>query len=389
MAYIEMRNVGGHIMLIQSFSLHVAHIPLKKPFVTAIRSTNVAEVVRVALYTKEGAVGWGEAAATAMITGETIASIKEAIEQHIAPAIIGLPVANISQLSAKIQSSIYGNHSAKAAVEIACYDLWAKHHQAPLYQLLGGHTDTMETDLTISIGTTEAMANDALAAINSGFRILKIKTGTSPTTDAQTIIDFWHEIKGNLPKETLKNILLRIDANQGWSVQNAIKIAHKWAENAIPIDLIEQPTPAWDIDSLAQIQAHTTFPIAADESVFSAKDALKCIQRRAARVINIKLMKTGGICHALDICTLCRIYDVECMIGCMLEGEISASAAAHLAASQPIVTRIDIDSPLLCEEGFYAGGPIFQGRIIAIPGLPGIGIEPSVGANGVAKGAKK
>ena len=359
-------------MLIQTFSLHVVHIPLKKPFVTAVRSTEVAEVVRIALHTKEGTTGWGEAAATAMVTGETTASIKEAIEKYIAPVVVGRQITNISQLCAAIQASIHGNFSAKAAVEIACYDLWAKYHQSPLYQLLGGHTDALETDLTISVGTAETMANHALEATKAGFRILKLKTGTSPATDAQTIMNFWRNIKEKVPKETL----LRVDANQGWGVQNAIRIARKWEENAIPIDLIEQPVPAWDIDGLAQVQAHTVFPIAADESVFSPKDALKCIQHRAAKVINIKLMKTGGICHTLDICALCRVYGVECMMGCMLEGEISASAAAHLAVSQSVITRVDIDSPLLCEEGFYAGGPIFQERAIALPGLPGIGVEP-------------
>ncbi|MCL2400217.1 MAG: dipeptide epimerase [Defluviitaleaceae bacterium] len=359
-------------MTIQSFDLDPARIPLKHPFTTAIRTVTAVESVQITLTSSDGVLGYGEAPATAAITGETIPSIKEAVEGYICPAIMGQAVEfDCGQI---IQKAIYGNTSAKAAVEMAWQDLRAKKMNIPLYQLLGKHQKKLSNDITISAGDLDVMTKHAIAAIADGFSVLKLKVGVFPATDAQTIIRFWYNLKESAhPKSEIK---LRIDANQGWSTRQAISIIRTWEDNNIPIDLIEQPTPAWDLDGLAKVQSHTHFPIAADESVFSPIEALRCIQSRAASVINIKLMKTGGISSALDICTLCRIYGVECMIGCMMEGQIGAAAAAHLATSQSIVTRIDIDSPLLCTPGFYTEGPTFCGSDILMSNCPGIGTMP-------------
>jgi len=335
--------------------------------VTAIRTVTAVEAVRVTLQDEEGTVGYGEAPATALITGETLASIEEAISAYIKPAIIDQPVdAHIGEL---IQSAIYGNSSAKAAVEMAWQDLRAQKIKSPLYKIFGGNKKFLTNDITISIGSLEDMTHHALTAIADGFSILKIKSGAHPETDAQQIIALWNNIKA-YPTS------LRIDANQGWTPRQAINIIRTWEDAGVPIDLIEQPVPAWDIEGLAAVHHHVNLPIAADESVFSPKDAMKCIQQRAASVINIKLMKTGGIGPALDICTLCRTNGLECMVGCMMEGEIGAAAAVHLAASQSIITRVDIDSPLLCKPGYYTGGPTFCGPAIILTDCPGIGTRP-------------
>ena len=116
-------------------------------------------------------------------------------------------------------------------------------------------------------------------------------------------------------------------------------------------------------------------PILADESVFSPADALKIIQTRAADLINIKLMKTGGIYQALKICSLAEMYGTQCMIGCMLESKLAVSAAAHLAAGKSVITRLDLDGPALCASDPYEGGPEFDGPWIRMNDQPGIGIQ--------------
>lgn len=327
------------------------HIPLKKPFVTAVRTAHAIDLVRVEIKTKDGLTGYGEAPASALVTGETLASIEEAIRGYIAPALIA---------GNCIQTSIYGNNSAKAAVDMALYDLRAKKMGIPLYQLLGGGKKVLTNDITISLG--DPFKKETC----EGFGILKIKVG--PETTAQKIIELWQSIRDG-------NTILRIDANQSWNPITAIKIIQELEDAGICIDLIEQPVPAWDLDGMAFVQARTLLPIAADESVSTPQDALLCIEKRAARVINIKLMKTGSITRALDICALCRVHGLECMMGCMLEGQISAAAAAHLAASQAVITRVDIDSPLLAVPGFYSGGPEFLGPLIKMTDCPGIGVK--------------
>jgi L-alanine-DL-glutamate epimerase-like enolase superfamily enzyme len=114
----------------------------------------------------------------------------------------------------------------------------------------------------------------------------------------------------------------------------------------------------------------------ADEAVFSPLDARRILDMGAADLINIKLMKTGGIHKALEICRMAEEYQVECMVGCMLESRLSVAAAAHLAAAQKVVTRADLDGPSLCSVDPYTGGPIFQGPSIAMSGDPGIGVDP-------------
>ncbi|MCL2420501.1 MAG: dipeptide epimerase [Defluviitaleaceae bacterium] len=364
-------------MTIQSLETDQIHIPLRRPFVTAIRTATAVEAVRVILQDKDGAVGYGEAPATALITGETVASIEAAIQAHIKPAILNQSAE--ADIGKRIQTAIVGNTSAKAAVEMAWQDLCAQKANAPLCKLLGDGKNIkniLTNDITISVGTLEDMTSHALEAIAGGFCMLKIKSGADPTHDAQRIIALWRNIDSGGRQVSAPAVLLRIDANQGWSPRQAVQIIRKLEDADIPIDLIEQPVPAWDIEGLAMVSKHVSLPIAADESVFSPRDALKCIQMRAASIINIKLMKTGGLGPALEICELCRTNGLKCMIGCMMEGEIGAAAAAHLAASQPVITRVDLDSPLLIKPGYYAEGPQFSGPVITLSGGPGIGTRP-------------
>lgn len=356
-------------MTIHSLETRRIRIPLMRPFVTAIRRVSVMEAVQVLLRCTEGCLGYGEAPSSALITGDTLPSIEEAINGYIAPALLGRSLDE--DLGSLIDAAIRGNTSAKAAVEIALMDLQARRLSVPLYEMLGANRKSkkpLTTDMTISLGPTEVMIKDALAAIAGGFSVLKIKTGARPDSDAEQLIKLWHGLAG-------QDILLRVDANQGWSPDEAIAIIHAWEDAGIPIDIIEQPVPAWDIEGLAKVSAHSRLPIAADEAVFSPRDALRVIESRAAGVINIKLMKSGGIGPALEICELCRIHGLECMIGCMLEGEISAAAAAHLAASSPIITRLDIDSPLMYQSSEYMGGTAFEGPNIILNDSPGLGVQ--------------
>ena len=143
----------------------------------------------------------------------------------------------------------------------------------------------------------------------------------------------------------------------------------------LDIELIEQPVPADDIEGLKYVTDHTFTPIMADESVFSAKDALRVLQLRAADLINIKLMKSGGIHEALKINALAESYGVECMVGSMIETKLGITAAAHFAASQPNVTRFDFDAPLMLAKDIVPGGIVYEGRTIHLPKTSGLGLD--------------
>lgn len=342
------------------------NIPLVTPFKTSLRTVESVNDIVVCVITDDGQMGYGEAPPTAVITGDTKGSIKCAIEEFIAPSLVGMDIENLDGIMKKLHGCILKNTSAKAAVDMAVYDLFAKSCQKPLYRLLGGNRSQIETDLTISVNDTDEMVSDSRKAVSDGFQILKIKVGKEGTKDIDRIYAIQQAVG--------KNIRLRIDANQGWTPKEAVRIITALEDKGIEMDLVEQPVSAHDFEGMKFVTARVNTPILADESVFSAEDAIRLIRERGADLINIKLMKTGGIYNALRLCAVAEEYGVECMIGCMLESKIAVSAAAHLAAAKGIITRADLDSPSLCRTDPYIGGPLFTGSTITMNESWGLGI---------------
>ena len=353
-------------MKIKKITLGEVNIPLVTPFKTALRSVDSVNDIVVRIETDDGAVGFGEAPPTAVITGDTKGSIVTAIRDFIAPSITGMEIENIDGIMQRLNSCILKNTSAKAAVDMAIYDLYAKSLNKPLYKVLGGNRTEVETDITISVNEIPEMVQDSLRAVEEGFRVLKVKVGKEGLKDVERIKAI-REAVG-------PGIVIRVDANQGWNAKDAVRIIRAMEDAGLDIDLVEQPVNAHDFKGMQTVTASVYTPILADESVFSAEDAIRVIQERAADLINIKLMKTGGIYNALKICSIAEIYNVECMIGCMLESKIAVSAGAHLAAAKGIITRADLDGPSLCKIDPYEGGPIYDGPRIIMSEAPGIGI---------------
>ncbi len=354
-------------MIIRNIKIGEIHIPLVTPFKTALRTVEAVENIVIQIETDTGETGFGEAPPTAVITGDTKGSIVTAIRDFIAPSIKGMDIENLDGIMKKVHSCIVKNTSAKAAVDMAIYDLYAKNLKKPLYKVLGGCRNTIETDLTISVNPIDEMVADSIKAVEQGFSILKIKVGKEGMKDVERI----EAIRNAVGKE----ILLRVDANQGWQAKEAVRIIRCMEDKNLSIDLVEQPVAAHDFHGMQYVTANVGTPILADESVFSVEDAIKIITEHGADLINIKLMKTGGIHEALKICAVADTYHVECMIGCMLESKIAVSAAAHLAAARGVITRADLDGPSLCLTDPYIGGPTYQGPGIRMNEDYGIGIK--------------
>ena len=353
-------------MKITNIKIGFISVPLKTPFKTALRTVHSVNDVIVEVHTDTGNIGYGEAAPTGVITGDTTGAIVGAIEDHITKAIIGLEIEDIETIMNKLNDCIVNNYSAKAAVDIAIYDLFGQLHNAPVYKLLGGHRKELITDITISVNEPEEMASDSIKAVNLGYKTLKIKVGK----DAKKDILRMQAIRDAIGYD----IDLRIDANQGWSPKEAVKALRKMEDAGLNIEFVEQPVIAHDLIGFKHVTDNIDIPTLADESVFSPYDALKILQTRAADIINIKLMKTGGIRNAKRILSIAEVYGVECMIGCMLEAKVSVTAAVHLAAAKSIITKVDLDGPILCSEDPVQGGAKFEEYKITLGDAPGFGI---------------
>lgn len=354
-------------MKITDIKLGHISVPLKKPFKTALRTVESIEDIIVRIETDTGHIGYGEAPPTGVITGDTTGAIIGAIEDHIKKHLIGMDIGNIEEIMLKLDKSIVKNTSAKAAVDIAIYDLYGQLYEAPVYKLLGGYRKEIITDITISVNDPDEMAQDSIEAVKQGYKTLKIKVGKDSALDIKRM-EAIREAVGY-------DIDLRIDANQGWNAKEAIYILRKMEDAGLNIELVEQPVLAHDLQGLKLVTDNVAIPVLADESVFSPRDAITIMQMGAADLINIKLMKTGGIHNALKICSIAEIYGVECMLGCMLETKVSVTAAVHLAAAKNIITKIDLDGPLLCSEDPINGGAIFEDCRIMVTDDPGFGFK--------------
>lgn len=354
-------------MKITEVKLGKISVPLRVPFKTALRSVSSVEDIVVEVHTDTGAVGYGEAPPTGAITGDTTGAILGALQDHIIKTVVGRDVDDFEDLMLALNKCIVGNTSAKAAMDMALWDLYGQLYKIPVYKLLGGSRKEIITDITISVNDPDEMARDAVDAVRRGYDTLKIKVGAHPELDVARLTAVRQAI-GN-------DTRIRIDANQGWEPKQAVRLLNQMQEKGLDIEFVEQSVKAHDIDGLRYVTERSYVPVLADESVFSPEDAVRIMQTRAADLVNIKLMKCGGLYNALKIVSAAEVYGVECMIGCMLEAKISVNAAVHLACAKKIITKIDLDGPVLCSEDPILGGAVFDEQRITVSDEPGLGIK--------------
>ncbi len=326
-------------MTITHITLEIEKIPLRTPFITALRRVDDVENIRIAIHTDTPNVGYGAAPATKAITGEDLETIAHTVKKSIAPILVGKTF-ELSELLRLLHTCCKGNSSARAAVDMALYDLAAVSDNSSLVAFLGEAPKPLRSAVTISLKSPQEMAGDAKEAFGRGFDILKVKVGGKDGLDIERI---------KAVREAVSEARVLIDANQAWNVDESLHIIK--AITPLNIELIEQPVIGSDIEGLRQITRESTIAILADEAVFTLEDAKKVVEGTAADLINIKLMKCGGISKAIEIIEYCRDNGVKCMMGSMLEGPTSISLTAQLVmAYSDAFSHIDLDSPLLYKK---------------------------------------
>ncbi len=366
-------------MIIERIETFRIAVPLTKPFKTALRTVTVAESIFVKITCDNGIAGWGEAPPTLVITGDSLGSIEAAINEVIKPFLLKKNLLNYEAVFQGLKTIMVNNTSTKAAVDMALYDCISQNCGLPLFQFLGGYRNEIETDFTVSVNSPEEMGEDAVAYMNNGFNCLKVKVGIG---EIDSDIERIREIRRRIGKD----IKIRLDANQGWKPKDAIKAIRKMEDLGLDIELVEQPVKADDLDGLKKVTDSVETLIMADESVFSPKQAFEVIKTRSADLINIKLMKSGGIYQAQMINQMAETAGIECMVGSMIETRLGITAAAHFAASKKNITRFDFDAPLMLAKEAVSGGIKYNGRKITLPERPGLGIEEILIEGGVVNG---
>ena len=330
-------------------------------FRIATGSTDVEENIIVRIKS-EKEFGVGNANPT-NITHETRESIEKFLAQ-VPKKIIGTDEEDLEKLHKRLDGIAEGNTAAKAAVDIAIFDLLSKREGKPLYAYLGGSRNKMMTDMTIGIESKETTVQKALKHTKSGFKALKIKVGLELEEDIKRI-EAVRDAVG-------PSIEIRVDANQGYSVDQAIKFCETM--QTLGVVLVEQPVKAEDLVGLKTVTETVEIPVMADECVKSVLDARRIAREGIADLINIKLMKSAGIHDAVMINRLSEAADVKTMIGCMGEIQVSIAAGLHFALSSENVIFADLDSHFNIIDDPSSGLAFEDGALIA-PSVPGLGIR--------------
>lgn len=334
------------------------------PFVIATGTMDFAQNVLIRIHTDTGIYGVGECSAFPMIVGETQETCL-AMAKVFAKILIGKDPLDIPERMNDLMGYAH-NGTIKSAFDMALFDISAKHAQQPLYQFLGGQNRIVETDMTIGIDAPEIMANTALKYKEQGCNILKIKLGKNIKDDIERV----KQIRQALGE----NIKIRLDANQGWSFDDALFGLGKLAE--YNIEFCEQPMRTWYDDQLPELNLNSPVKIMADESCYNHHDARRLINSKSCEYLNIKFSKSGGILEAQKIHEIALQTGTKCMIGSMLESRIATSANLHFALSSPNVVFFDLDTCLLGHLVDPAiGGVTYNGYLLEVPETPGIGAD--------------
>lgn len=352
-------------MRIKQIEVYQATLAYNEPFKIAPEVMTEARNVFVKIITDSSVFGWGESSPEERVTGETAETVIKRLAE-IAPNLIGMDPTRIEQITEVMDSIVQVNPGAKAPVDIALHDILGKTSNKPLYILMGGYRTEVLTDITLGIKPPKDMAQEAAVASKHGFQALKVKVGMAPAEDVERI---------RMIREAVgSEMQIRIDANEGWTPEHAIEILNKISK--YDVQFVEQPVSRADVRGLLKVKRCSPIPVMADESVHSPQDASFLIQKEAVDLINIKLMKSGGILRGKKIADVAEAAGVPCMIGCMGESEIAISAGVHLAAGTKNIQYADLDSDLLLRDKIVTSvGCRLKNSLRLMTEVAGLGIK--------------
>lgn len=336
---------------------------LPEPFTIAYESLEHFTNVVLKATTDTGLIGWSCAAPDKMITGETADDVLSSFNEIIEPLFKDADFFRYAYLNEELQKRLAGRRSAKAMADMLLYDLMARVADQPLYRMLGGYRNSIITSMTISILPVDTTIQRAAEYVSKGFKCLKLKGGLDVEEDIEKTIKVRERVGSHIE--------LRFDANQGYSIEDAVRYVKD--TTVANVELLEQPTPTELESQLEQVVLQTSIPVMADESLKSLRDVFRLVKNDRADMINIKLMKVGGISDGVHINSVARAAGVECMVGCLDECALGIAFGLHFCLSRPNLIYADLDSSYgLANDPFADLVTINDGSLYPQSG-PGIG----------------
>ena len=341
------------------------NMPLADTYTIAYETVSNVTNVFIRVETSNGITGYGCAAPDACITGERAEVTLKTFNEVVAPSIKGADPLRPIYVLEKLRSAVKGQPSALAAVDMALFDIMGKACHIPLWRLLGGFRDHIKTSVTIGILPLKETVESARQLVRHGFKCLKLKGGLDVESDIERTL--------KVRKEIGDKIALRFDANQGFSLEDSLRFLRE--TRPAHLELLEQPTPKGQPDLLRHVTRKASIPVMADEILLTLRDAFRIARRGLADMVNVKLMKVGGIYEALQINAVARSAGLEVMVGCMDEAALSIAAGLHFALARPNVVYADLDGHLGLLEDPTKGAVIIRNGVLFPNNRPGLGVD--------------
>ena len=352
-------------MRIEHLEVHPFILTPPIPFTVAYGSFPTLDYALLKVYTDTGLLGLGEAAPDPEVTGETQQSVVAALQQA-AGLLVGKDPTQLEAILQAWEEQFPRQPSAMAAVDMALYDLIGQSLGVPVHTLLGGLVHGhMDVYPVVPLMPPQEMAETAAMFVRQGFQVLKLKIGTDPDEDEARV----QAVRQAVGPE----VSLRLDVNQGWRTAS---VAIRAIQRLLPlgIEWVEQPVAAADLDGLAEVTHSVPVRVMVDEGCLGPKDALEVVLRRAASIINIKLIKCGGLYRAQQVHAIAEAAGIPCIVGSMGESTVASLAGLHLFAARQNIIAGEVIGPLFL-EGDIASGFEMDGNRAVVPVAPGLGAQ--------------